>query len=170
MVAFTVGALLFYADAVAAFVLALLCGVVGLHVMPWWAAAVPAVAVGAAAWCVGRAVPRSRLRLEEWALRADHWISPPAPQRSDAEAKPVELLVPESTATPRSMTPARASRSTEPRPLKPYELAGWECWRCGQPAVAGTHAWEDRGPCQLLSNHTLRCSNGHRWTNSTDGG
>lgn len=66
---------------------------------------------------------------------------------------------------------ARKSRSTEPRPLSAYELAGREpCWRCGEPPVEGTHAWDDRGDFQLLSTHTFKCPNGHGWTNSTDGG
>ncbi|MFF8423153.1 hypothetical protein [Streptomyces sp. NPDC015680] len=68
-----------------------------------------------------------------------------------------------------SPVPAPKSRSTEPRPLAAYELAGREpCWQCGEPPVEGTHAWDDRG--QLLSNHTFKCAAGHGWTHSTDGG
>ncbi|MFD3422663.1 hypothetical protein [Streptomyces decoyicus] len=65
-----------------------------------------------------------------------------------------------------------ASRTTEPRPLKAYELASWICPEddCGRTAVKGTHHWDDRGPYQLLSNHFLECPEGHRWRNSTDGG
>ncbi|MFI0742406.1 hypothetical protein ACH4PU_30670 [Streptomyces sp. NPDC021100] len=67
---------------------------------------------------------------------------------------------------------AVVSRSTEPRPLKPYEIPDWECpaYECGLMASAGTHRWDDRGPYQLLSVHTLECPAGHRWSNSTDGG
>lgn len=79
------------------------------------------------------------------------------------------LLAPKPT---RSVQPQpRVSRSTAPRPLASYELAGREaCWRCGKPPAEGTHAWEDRGDFQLLSNHTFKCTNGHVWTHSTDGG
>ncbi|MFJ1742614.1 hypothetical protein ACIOG4_28560 [Streptomyces microflavus] len=60
----------------------------------------------------------------------------------------------------------------EPRDLRPYELANWQCpsTGCGRAAAKGTHSWEDRGPYQQLSNHRLECPLGHRWTNSTDGG
>ncbi|WP_381805563.1 DUF6919 domain-containing protein [Streptomyces niveus] len=71
---------------------------------------------------------------------------------------------------PTPSVPPQVSRSTGPRPLASYELAGREaCWRCGQPPVEGTHAWEDRGDFQLLSNHTFKCENGHGWSHSTDG-
>jgi len=83
------------------------------------------------------------------------------------------LLRAESQAPAKPVRPApeRKSRSTEPRPLEACELAVREpCWRCGEPPVEGTHAWDDRGDFQLLSNHTFRCRNGHGWTNSTDGG
>ncbi|MFJ2923108.1 hypothetical protein [Streptomyces sp. NPDC087307] len=70
-----------------------------------------------------------------------------------------------------SPPPARKSRSTEPRPLAAYELAGREpCWRCGEPPVKGTHAWDDRGDYQLLSSYAFKCGAGHSWTHSTDGG
>lgn len=62
------------------------------------------------------------------------------------------------------------SRSTEPRALASYELADWECPYCEQTAVEGTHAWDDRGPYQLLSVHVLRCPAGHGWSNHNDGG
>ncbi|MFC9916664.1 hypothetical protein [Streptomyces sp. NPDC127197] len=133
-----------------------------------------AVVVGVGVWCIVRAVPRSRplkMRLEEWAVRADDWIAPPVPRPAVAP-KPVDHLafILERAAAPSMPASVPASRSTEPRPLVPYELAGWNCWRCGETAVEGTHAWRDRGPYQLLSNHTFVCPNGHRWDNSTDGG
>ncbi|MFB6881237.1 hypothetical protein ACFCY8_10425 [Streptomyces noursei] len=71
-----------------------------------------------------------------------------------------------------STTATPPSRSTEPRPLQSYELASWTCPDpdCGRTAAKGTHRWDDRGPYQLLSNHSLECPKGHRWSNSTDGG
>ncbi|MGW6941363.1 hypothetical protein ACWGF3_20520 [Streptomyces xanthophaeus] len=62
------------------------------------------------------------------------------------------------------------SRSTEPRALASYELADWPCPHCDESAVEGTHAWDDRGPHQLLSVHVLRCPAGHSWSNHNDGG
>ncbi|WP_424864062.1 hypothetical protein [Streptomyces sp. MMS24-I29] len=92
----------------------------------------------------------------------DTVYSPPAPVDHVAA-----LLAPK----PARPAPARKFRSTKPRPLAAYELVGREpCWRCGEPPVEGTHAWDDRGDFQLLSNHTFKCTNGHGWTNSTDGG
>lgn len=67
-------------------------------------------------------------------------------------------------------TPVAGSRSTEPRVLASYELADWLCPHCEEPAVEGTHAWDDRGPHQLLSVHVLRCAAGHSWSDHNDGG
>ncbi|MFB8442714.1 hypothetical protein ACFC7A_27050 [Streptomyces niveus] len=89
---------------------------------------------------------------------------------------PDTVYWPRSPADPLAPRPAPApavapkSRSTKPRALMPYELANWLCPWCEEPAVKGTHEWEDRGPFQLLSNHTLVCPGGCRWTDSTDGG
>ncbi|MFJ8855684.1 hypothetical protein [Streptomyces sp. NPDC102437] len=91
--------------------------------------------------------------MSRWAGRSRRWGAP-------------ELLA----LKPPHPVPTRKSRSTEPRPLAAFELAGRECWRCGEPPVEGTHAWDDRGPFQLLSTHTFTCTNGHGWRNSTDGG
>ncbi|MFB7211049.1 DUF6919 domain-containing protein [Streptomyces sp. NPDC056255] len=89
-------------------------------------------------------------------------VSRPAPVDHTAA-----LLAPR----PPRPAPPRASGSTEPRPLMAHELAGREeCWRCGEPPVEGTHAWDDRGDFQLLSIHAFKCAAGHGWTNSTDGG
>ncbi|MFD3920213.1 DUF6919 domain-containing protein [Streptomyces sp. NPDC058595] len=89
------------------------------------------------------------------------------PSRQAPVSHVAALLAPK----PTRAVPPRASRSTEPRPLASYQLAGREpCWQCGQPPVEGTHAWDDRGDFQLLSNHTFKCANGHAWRHSTDGG
>ncbi|MFD6186124.1 hypothetical protein [Streptomyces goshikiensis] len=76
------------------------------------------------------------------------------------------------TAGPASTTAAAVagSRSTEPQALASYKLADWLCPHCGEAAVEGTHAWDDRGPHQLLSVHVLRCAAGHSWSNHNDGG
>lgn len=79
---------------------------------------------------------------------------------------PEAAVGPASTAT--ALVPE--SRSTEPRALASYELADWRCPHCEEPAIEGTHAWDDRGPRQLLSVHVLRCPAGHRWSNHNDGG
>ena len=175
-IGFTVGAVVFYGDVVTAFALALLYGAVGAGVMgvPWLLAVASALVVGVGVWCIVRAVPRSRplkTRLEGWAYRVDDWIAPPV-ALPVVPLKPVDPLafLLERAAAPSVPAPVRESQSTEPRPLTSAELASWKCWRCGETAVEGTHAWEDRGPYQLLSNHALKCPNGHRWTNSTDGG
>ncbi|MEU0630609.1 hypothetical protein [Streptomyces sp. NPDC005989] len=92
----------------------------------------------------------------------DTVYSPPAPVDHVAA-----LLAPK----PARPALERKSRSTEPRPLAAYELAGREpCWRCGELPVEGTHAWDDRGAFQLLSIHAFKCAAGHGWMNSTDGG
>lgn len=172
-IGFVLGALVFYGDVTAAFALALLYGVLGPRVS-WALAATSAVGVAVAAVCFVRAVPRSRplkRRLEEWAGRLDDWIAPPLVRPAGA-TKPVDhlaFLLERATAPP-VPAPATTSKSTEPRPLADYELAPWTCPTCQQTPVAGTHAWEDRGPFQLLSNHAFTCPDGHRWTNSTDGG
>ncbi|MEU5298002.1 hypothetical protein [Streptomyces umbrinus] len=173
-IAFTTGAVVFYADVVAAFALALLSGVVGAGVigLPLAFAVVYAAAAGVAVWRIARAVPRSRplkKRLEEWAERVDDWILPSTP-RPAVTPKPVAPLAFTLERAAAGPAPVQESKSTEPRPLKSYELATWKCPWCEQTPVAGTHAWEDRGPFQLLSNHAFTCPDGHKWTNSTDGG
>ncbi|MFJ2628980.1 hypothetical protein ACIO6T_37900 [Streptomyces sp. NPDC087532] len=175
-VAFAVGAVVFYADLVAACALGLLYGLVSAEALGllWALAVMSTAAVGGGVWCILRAVPRSRplkKRLEGWASRVDDWITQPIaghPVVPVPVTHPVLLhgLAPADVAPP----PVVPSRSTLPRALEPWELTGWVCWRCGGPAVKGTHAWDDRGPGQLLSNHALECRAGHRWTNSTDGG
>lgn len=64
---------------------------------------------------------------------------------------------------------------SEPRALDAAELAGAvgdgeHCPSCRETPVAGTVAWEDRGPHQLLSVRTFRCGAGHAWEVATDGG
>lgn len=94
-----------------------------------------------------------------------------APDTVYSPLAPVDHVAALPAPKPVRPAPARKSRSTKPRPLAAYELAGREpCWRCGEPPVEGTHAWDDRGDFQLLSNHTFKCANGHGWTHSTDGG
>ncbi|MEW2635395.1 hypothetical protein AB0903_28060 [Streptomyces sp. NPDC048389] len=105
--------------------------------------------------------------LSRWTGWIRRWNAPDTVSRPPAPVDHLAVLLAVTPATPRV---AAASRSTEPRPLKSYELASWLCPWCEQPAVEGTHAWEDRGPFQLLSNHTFVCGDGHRWRNSTDGG
>jgi hypothetical protein len=65
---------------------------------------------------------------------------------------------------------AIATRADRHRTLGPGQLGDEECPTCGYPASAGTLSFEDRGPFQLISRRSLRCSNGHRWTRETDGG
>jgi hypothetical protein len=170
-IGFAVGAVVFYGDVVAACALALLYGVLGAQIS-WALAAASAAGVAVGVLCLVRAVPRSRpvkQRLPEWAGRLDDWIAP-RPVRSAKAPEPVDHLafVLEGAAFP--SVPVPPSRSTQPRPLAWYELATWKCPLCEQTPVEGTHAWEDRGPFQLLSNHTFMCPDGHRWSNSTDGG
>ncbi|QDN54224.1 hypothetical protein [Streptomyces sp. S1D4-20] len=161
--AFVVGAVVFYADVVAACALGLLCGPIGAKALglPWALAVMSAAVVWVGMWCILRAV----------AIRADGWITQPIAGRPGAPVRVTPLVVAPEPATA-TITPPRlvAPRSTLPRALEPWELADWECWRCGRLAVKGTHAWDDRGPGQFLSNHALECHAGHRWTNSTDGG
>ncbi|MCC9708215.1 hypothetical protein E4N62_24920 [Streptomyces sp. MNU76] len=170
-IGFVLGALVFYGDVRAAFTLALLHSALGSRVS-WALAATSAAGAAVAVLFFVRGVPRSRplkKRLEEWAERLDDWIAPP-PVRPPGATKPVDhlaFLLDPATAPP---LPAPATRSTEPRPLAEHDLATWKCPTCQQTPVAGTHAWDDRGPFQLLSNHAFTCPDGHRWTNSTDGG
>lgn len=62
--------------------------------------------------------------------------------------------------------------SPEPRDLSAAECATWTCPRpdCELPAASGTHRWDDRGPHQMISRHTLTCPDGHTWHHDTDGG
>lgn len=106
--------------------------------------------------------------MARWSGRIKRWGTPDSVYFPPA---PVDHLAALLAPTPAHPVPPRVSRSTKPRPLASYELAGWEvCQHCGEPPVEGTHAWEDRGDFQLLSNHTFKCTNKHSWTNSTDGG
>lgn len=174
--AFSVGAVVFYADVIAGFALGLLYSLFSAKVlgMPWGLVAASAAMIGVGVSCVVRALPRNqplKRRLEGWALRVDALIAQPIatgrvmPDRVP-RSEPVAQLATAETARRSSVT----ARSTSPRALEPWELPAWKCWRCGGPAVKGTHAWDDRGPGQLLSNHVLTCQAGHGWTNSTDGG
>jgi hypothetical protein len=92
----------------------------------------------------------------------------PAPSRP---ASPPPLLLSEVLrAWPGPVAPIPHPLSQRPpKPLTTHELANRQCGQCGQTAVSGTHHWDDRGPFQLLSVHTLTCPEGHTWTNSTDG-
>lgn len=60
----------------------------------------------------------------------------------------------------------------QPRVLSATEAGIWTCpiTYCGQPAISGTLAWDDRGPNQLISIRTLTCPAGHTWRHETDGG
>lgn len=136
----------------------------GLMDLPLWMAAAialvsgPGVCVASAPLCGGWMWRR--------AGQIRRWGAPDTLHRPPAPVDPLaELLA-------RQPTPVAApkSKSTEPRSLEWYELSTWLCPQCEQPAAEGTHAWEDRGPFQLLSNHRLTCPDGHRWTDSTDGG
>lgn len=165
-VALFVAVAVFHADVVIAWVCAVVFSIVAYGVMdlPLWVAAAMALVFGFGVWVVSAPVCdgwvwRRAGRIRRWgAPDTVYW--PPAPVDHVAT-----LLVskPASVAAPKS-------RSTAPRPLRSYELGTWLCPWCERPAVEGTHAWEDRGPFQLLSNHTFVCGDGHRWTNSTDGG
>ncbi|MFD6329481.1 hypothetical protein ACFWGI_07910 [Streptomyces niveus] len=158
---------MFKADVVIAWVCAVVFTIVAYGAMdlPLWTAAALALVVGLGAWIAstplcGQWMSRLSGRIRRWGA-PDMVNSPPA-----SVDHVTALLAPK----PARSVPPRVSRSTEPRPLASYELAGREaCWRCGEPPVAGTHAWEDRGDFQLLSNHTFTCTNKHGWTNSTDG-
>ncbi|WP_329583672.1 hypothetical protein [Streptomyces sp. NBC_01361] len=159
---------MFSLDVVVAWVCAVVCCIVAYRVLvvPFWIAAAMALVFGLGVWiAVG---PLCGWRMLPWSARIKRWGAPDTVYSPPAPVDHVAALL-----TPRpvgSLAP-RPSQSTEPRPLESYELAGREpCWRCGAPPVEGTHAWEDRGPFQKLSNHTFKCENGHRWTNSTDGG
>ncbi|MET9956310.1 hypothetical protein ABZ135_32850 [Streptomyces sp. NPDC006339] len=155
-------------DVVVAWVCAVVFAVVAYGAMgvALWLAAAMAVVIGVGVWLsVG---PLCEWRMLSWSARIRRWG---APDTVYAPPAPVDYVAALLAAKPVRPAPARVSQSTEPRPLKPYELLGKEpCWRCGEPPVEGTHAWDDRGDFQLLSNHTFRCANGHGWTHSTDGG
>jgi len=58
-----------------------------------------------------------------------------------------------------------------PKAMSEVELREWHCPQsdCDRVAIAGDHRWDDRGPFQLLSVHTLLCPSGHLWTHETDG-
>ncbi|MGW2865924.1 hypothetical protein [Streptomyces sp. NPDC001205] len=156
----------FHADVVIAGMCAVVFGAGAYAVMglPLWIAASMALLLGVGVWVA--CAPLCGGRLSRRAAQIRRWGAPDtvAPVPVDHVAA---LLA---STSARSQGAALVSRSTEPRPLKSYELTTWLCPWCNRPAVEGTHAWEDRGPFQLLSNHTFRCGAGHRWTNSTDGG
>ncbi|MFD3330156.1 hypothetical protein [Streptomyces sp. NPDC058701] len=158
----------FHADVVIAWVCAVVFGVAAYGVMelPLWMAALMALLLGLGVWVTcaplcGGWMSRRAGQLRRWGA-ADTVYWPPAP------VDHVTALLASTPAQARMAAPT--SRSTEPRPLGSYELTSWLCPWCEQAAVEGTHAWEDRGPFQLLSNHTFMCGDGHRWRNSTDGG
>lgn len=156
-----------HTDVVAAWVTGALFSMVayGVLMVPLWTAVAVALVVGIGVWIV--AEPRCWRLSAKWSVRIRRWGAPDTVY----SPPPVDHLAALLVAKPVHPAPERKSRSTEPRPLAAYELAGREpCWRCGEPPVEGTHAWDDRGDFQLLSNHTFKCRNGHGWTNSTDGG
>ncbi|MFJ2709060.1 hypothetical protein ACIO3R_38550 [Streptomyces sp. NPDC087428] len=158
----------FHADVLVAWVAGVLCSIVayGVLMMPLLMTGAMAIVVYLGVWfaagplCWGPAL--------NWSVRIRRWG---APDTVYSPQPPVDHVAALLAAPPLRLAPARKSRSTDPRPLAAYELVGREpCWRCGEPPVEGTHAWDDRGDFQLLSNHTFKCRTGHRWTNSTDGG
>lgn len=157
----------FNADTVLAWAAGVVFGVgaYGALGLPWLLAAGMALVVVLGVWRAAGALCGPWMM--RWSGRIDRWGNPPAVRRAAARVEPLAALLEPVAVRP---VPAPKSQSTGSRPLKSYELAGWECWRCGETAVEGTHAWEDRGPFQLLSKHAFTCPNGHRWTNSTDGG
>lgn len=154
-----------HADVTIAWAAGTLSGIVayGVLTVPLWMAAGLALVVVLGVWlttnplCFGLT----------WAVRIRRWG---APDTVYSPPPPADHLAALLDAKPVRPAPERKSRSTEPRPLAAYELALREpCWRCGEPPVEGTHAWDDRGDFQLLSTHTFKCRTGHSWTNSTDG-
>ncbi|WP_328380699.1 hypothetical protein OHB13_38325 (plasmid) [Streptomyces sp. NBC_00440] len=158
----------FHADVVVAWAAGVLCSIVAYGGMaaPLWMSAAMAVVVYLGVWLA--AGPLFWGLAANWSVRIRRWG---APETVYSPPPPVDHVAELLASKPARQVPEQTSRSTEPRPLKPYELSGCQpCWRCGEPPVEGRHAWEDRGPYQLLSNHTFKCRNGHRWTNSTDGG
>ncbi|MGA4844685.1 hypothetical protein [Streptomyces sp. G45] len=167
-VALGLAIVVFHADVVVAWVAGVVftivaCGVMGL---PLVMAAAVALVVGVGVWAAS--APLCGGWMSDWSGRIRRWGAPDTVYLPPAPVDHVAALLDPKPVRP---MPPRPSQSTEPRPLKPYELIGKEpCWRCGEPPVEGTHAWDDRGPFQLLSNHTFRCANGHGWTHSTDGG
>jgi hypothetical protein len=171
-----VGALLFYADVMAACALGLLDALIAAEALglPWALTMMSAAVAGVGLWCILRAVPCSRplrKRLEGWAIRVDVWIMQPITGYPVAPAPVTRpVLRPDLATATDTPPPVVPSRSMPPRALETWELTGWEYWRCGEPAVKGTQTWDDRGPGQLLSNHALEWRAGHPWTNSTDGG
>ncbi len=157
----------FHADVVLAWVCAVVFSIVAYGVMDLslWMAASMALVFGLGVWVAS--APLCGGWMSRWAGRVRRWGAPDTVYRPPA---PVDHLAVLLAATPTSARVAVPSQSTEPRPLKSYELTSWLCPWCEQSAVEGTHAWDDRGPFQLLSNHAFVCGDGHRWTNSTDGG
>ncbi|MER0477044.1 hypothetical protein ABR737_01495 [Streptomyces sp. Edi2] len=157
-----------HADVMVAWVAGVLFSIVayGVLMVPLWMAAAMALVVGLGVWIA--AGPLCWGPTSNWSVRIRRWG---APDTVYSPPPPMDHLATLLAAKPVYPAPERKSRSTEPRPLAAYELVGREpCWRCGEPPVEGTHAWDDRGDFQLLSNHTFKCGNGHGWTNSTDGG
>ncbi|MFD3484925.1 hypothetical protein [Streptomyces sp. NPDC058665] len=166
-VALALAIVVFNADVVIAWVCAVVFSIVAYGAMdlPLWMAAAMALVVGLGV-CAASA-PLCGGWMWRWSGRIRRWAAPDTVYSPPAPVDHVAALL---ARKPTRSVPPRVSRSTEPRPLASYELAGREaCWRCGEPPVEGTHAWEDRGDFQLLSNHTFTCTNGHGWTNSTDG-
>ncbi|MEU5476776.1 hypothetical protein [Streptomyces mirabilis] len=152
---------IYYADLVVAGAAAATSGAVAWRVLnlPPVTVAVSTLVVAAGAFGLAQLFP-ARLLGKGWMAVhawADRKPNPPATQ-----------LTPRPTAIHPVVEPT--SRSTDPRPLATCELTSWTCPWCESTASTGTHRWDDRGPYQLLSVHTLECPGGHRWTNSTDGG
>ncbi|MEJ8654907.1 hypothetical protein WKI65_44425 [Streptomyces sp. MS1.AVA.3] len=167
-VALSAAVVVFHADVVIAWVCAAVFGIVAYGVMdlPLLMVAVMALVVGLGVWVVS--APLCGGWMWRWSGRVRRWGAPDTVYWPPAPVDHVAALLAPKPAP--ALVAAPKSRSTEPRPLTSYELTTWMCPWCEQPAVEGTHAWEDRGPFQMLSNHTFMCGDGHRWRNSTDGG
>lgn len=153
-------------DVVVAWACAVLFTSITLGLLPLWLTAVIAVVIYFVAFLsVG---PLCGWRMMRWSARLRRWG---APDTMYTPPQPVDHVAALLAPKPVRSVPAPRSQSTEPRQLTKHELPLYlNCWRCGGPPVEGTHAWEDRGPFQLLSNYALKCTNGHRWRHSTDGG
>ncbi|MGW0335500.1 hypothetical protein ACWD0J_27120 [Streptomyces sp. NPDC003011] len=152
---------IYYADVVVAGAAAAASGAVAWRVLnlPAVMVAVSTLVVAAGAFGLAQLFP-ARLLGRGW-IAVHAW----GDRKPNPPAAP---LTPMPTVMPPVLKPT--SRSTDPRPLATCELTSWKCPWCESTASAGTHRWDDRGPYQLLSVHTLECPDGHRWTNSTDGG
>ncbi|EPH46888.1 hypothetical protein ABT390_33900 [Streptomyces aurantiacus] len=155
------------ADVVIAWGIGVVVSILAYGVMgvPLWLTVAIVLVAGLGIWiAVGPLCGRG---MSVWAGRIRRWGTPDTVYWPPATVEHVAaLLGPQGAAA----VSAPASKSTQPRPLQSHELASWKCPWCEQPAASGTHAWEGRGPHQMLSNHALICPDGHHWNNSTDGG